>query len=324
MKAKCGPREALTACRSCLRRAWLLARLAPSFDRALGGAPGTHIHDLLGLSDADLADAVAPLEATLLISETYAQSEEALQEQLAAAGSWAICCHDPLYPAGLRSCPTAPPALVGKGDPGLLPVLARANVVTIVGSRRATSYGRGVARELGRDLAEAGIAVASGMAFGIDSSAQRGALEAGRTVAVLGCGADIAYPASHRPLWRKIVETGLVLSELAPGTPPHRWTFRARNRILAALGGVTVVVEAAEHSGSMSTARRALAIGRPVGAVPGPANSCLSAGPNQLLAEGARLIRSAQDVLDLPEVQAIEPKGVGDERSIVPKPPLDG
>ena len=106
-----------------------------------------------------------------------------------------------------------------------------------------------MARELGRELAAAGLVVVSGLAFGIDACAHRGALEAGRTVAVLGCGADVAYPASHRALWRRIEENGLVLSELPPGTGAWRWTFPARNRIMAALAGMTVVVEAARALG---------------------------------------------------------------------------
>jgi DNA processing protein len=170
--------------------------------------------------------------------------------------------------------------------------------VTIVGARRATSYGREVARELGRDLARAGMVVLSGLAFGIDACAHRGALDAGRTIAVLGCGSDRAYPASHRSLWRQISERGLVLSELPPGARPWRWTFPARNRIMAALAGMTVVVEAAARSGSLITADLAADLGREIGAVPGPVTARTSAGPNNLLAGGACLVRDAQDVLD--------------------------
>jgi DNA processing protein len=140
--------------------------------------------------------------------------------------------------------------------------------------------------------------VVSGLAFGIDACAHRGALDAGRTVAVLGCGPDVAYPAAHRSLWRRVQETGLVLSELPPGTGAWRWTFPARNRVMAALAGMTVVVEAAERSGSLITADLAADLGRDLGAVPGPVNSRISAGPNNLLAGGACLVRDAQDVLD--------------------------
>ena len=170
--------------------------------------------------------------------------------------------------------------------------------MTIVGARRATSYGREVARELGRELAAAGMIVVSGLAFGIDGCAHRGALDAGRTIAVLGCGPDVAYPASHRTLWRRICETGLVISEFPPGATPWRWTFPARNRIMAALAGMTVVVEAATRSGSLITTDLAADLGRDLGAVPGPVTSRASAGPNGLLASGAHVIRDAQDVLD--------------------------
>ena len=170
--------------------------------------------------------------------------------------------------------------------------------MTIVGARRATSYGREVARELGRELAAAGMIVVSGLAFGIDGCAHRGALDAGRTIAVLGCGPDVAYPSSHRTLWRRICETGLVISEFPPGATPWRWTFPARNRIMAALSGMTVVVEAATRSGSLITTDLAADLGRDLGAVPGPVTSRASAGPNGLLASGAHLVRDAQDVLD--------------------------
>ncbi|MFI5025343.1 MAG: DNA-processing protein DprA, partial [Solirubrobacterales bacterium] len=168
----------------------------------------------------------------------------------------------------------------------------------VVGARRASSYGREVARELGRELAAAGIVVVSGLAFGIDACAHRGALDAGLTAAVLGCGADVAYPASHRSLWRRICEKGLVLSELPPGTGAWRWSFPARNRIMAALAGMTVVVEAAPRSGSLITADLAADLGRDLGAVPGPVSSRASGGANDLLAAGACLVRDAQDVLD--------------------------
>jgi DNA processing protein len=140
--------------------------------------------------------------------------------------------------------------------------------------------------------------VVSGLAFGIDGCAHRGALETGRTIAVLGSGPDVAYPATHRSLWRQICERGVVISELPPGATPWRWTFPARNRIMAALAGMTVVVEAAARSGSLITADLAADLGREIGAVPGPVTSRASAAPNNLLAGGACLVRDARDVLD--------------------------
>jgi DNA processing protein len=189
--------------------------------------------------------------------------------------------------------------LLGRGALGLLEGIEPGAAVTIVGSRRATSYGREVARDLARELAAAGLVVTSGLAFGIDACAHRGALDAGgKTIAVLGCGPDSPYPAAHRGLWRAIAETGVVISELPPGSTPWRWSFPARNRVMAALAAMTVVVEAATRSGSLITADLAAELGRDLGAVPGPVTSRPSAGPNDLLAGGACVVRDAQDVLD--------------------------
>jgi DNA processing protein len=286
------------ACPDCLRRSRLLAHLAPYIEKVATGAVGSRSPELLRLSSEDLAEAVAPKIAAQVLSQVAAVPEGRLVAGLTAAHCWACCRHDPSFPAGLHDAADAPWALVGRGDPALLARLEPEGTVTVVGARRASTYGREVARELGRELTAAGLLVVSGLAFGIDACAHRGALEAGTTVAVLGCGADIAYPASHRSLWRRISEQGLVLSELPPGTGAWRWTFPARNRIMAALAGMTVVVEAAQRSGSLITADLAADLGRDLGAVPGPVNSRASAGANDLLAGGACLIRDAQDVLD--------------------------
>ncbi|HEU5142974.1 MAG TPA: DNA-processing protein DprA, partial [Solirubrobacterales bacterium] len=262
------------------------------------GAPGSRSPELLRLSNEDLATAAAPRVAAQVLAQVEATPERRLRQNLDAAGCWACCRHDDLYPAGLRDAADAPWALIGRGDPSLLVELEPAACVTVVGARRASSYGREVATSLGRELAAAGLVVVSGLAFGIDGCAHRGALEGGRTVAVLGCGPDLAYPAAHRSLWQRIGERGLVLSELPPRTGAWRWTFPARNRIMAALAGMTVVVEAAERSGSLITTDLAADLGRDLGAVPGPVGSRLSAGPNGLLAGGACVVRDAQDVLD--------------------------
>lgn len=287
-----------SACPECLRRARLLAHLAPYIERVATGAPGSRSPELLRLSNEDLAEAAAPKVAAQVLAQVGAVGEDRLRADLRAAQCWACCRHDSRYPSGLHDAADAPWALIGCGDPALLERLVPDGAVTVVGARRASSYGRGVARELGRELAAAGLLVVSGLAFGIDACAHRGALESGTTIAVLGCGADIAYPASHRSLWRKICEQGLVLSELPPGTGAWRWTFPARNRIMAAMAGMTVVVEAARRSGSLITADLAADLGRDLGAVPGPVNSRASAGANDLLAGGACLVRDAQDVLD--------------------------
>jgi DNA processing protein len=286
------------ACLECLRRSWLLAALGPYVERISTGEVGSRSPELLRLSNEELVEVAAPKVAEQMLARIAALSEERLNEELRLACCWACCRHGDLYPHSLRDAADAPWALIGRGSPTLLDGLEPFEAVTIVGARRATSYGREIARELGRELASAGLVVVSGLAFGIDGCAHRGAIDAGRTIAVLGCGPDVAYPASHRSLWRRICESGLVLSELPPGAPPWRWTFPARNRIMAALGGMTVVVEAATRSGSLITTDLAADLGRDLGAVPGPVTSRASAGPNALLAGGACVVRDAQDVLD--------------------------
>jgi DNA processing protein len=286
------------ACLECLRRSWLLAALGPYVEKIATGEVGSRSPELLRLSNEDLVAAAAPKVAQQLLARVAALPEEKMGEELALADCWACCRHHELYPESLRDAADAPWALIGRGSPKLLDGLEPYETVTIVGARRATSYGREIARELGRELAAAGMTVVSGLAFGIDGCAHRGAIDAGRTIAVLGCGPDVAYPASHRSLWRRICESGLVISEFPPGAPPWRWTFPARNRIMAALGGMTVVVEAATRSGSLITMDLAADLGRDLGAVPGPVTSRTSAGPNALLAAGAHVTRDAQDVLD--------------------------
>jgi DNA processing protein len=288
----------LGACVECLRRSWLLAALGPYVERVATGEVGSRSPELLRLSNEELVEVTAPKVAEQLLARIAALSEQRLNEELSLADCWACCRHGDLYPEALRDAPDAPWALIGRGDPDLLDGLQPYGAVTIVGARRATSYGREIARELGRELARAGMVVVSGMAFGIDGCAHRGALDGGRTIAVLGCGPDVAYPASHRALWRQICDSGLVLSELPPGATPWKWTFPARNRIMAALAGMTVVVEAATRSGSLITMDLAADLGRDLGAVPGPVTSRASAGPNALLASGAQVVRDAQDVLD--------------------------
>jgi DNA processing protein len=156
-----------------------------------------------------------------------------------------------------------------------------------------------VTRELGRGLGAAGVTVVSGLALGIDAQAHRGCLEGGGApVAVLACGPDVPYPRTNRRLYEQVCERGLVIAELPPGQRPFRWSFPARNRIMAGLARVTVVVEAAERSGSLITSDFAIQLGRPVGAVPGQVTSSRAAGSNALLKDGATFITSAEDVLD--------------------------
>ncbi len=304
--------SAPSACADCLRRAWLLVALSAHIERMATGSPGSRSAELLRLSDADLAAAVAPKDADRVLERIARMPEAGMRRRIDDAGCWASCHHDPRFPQALREQADGPRSLICCGDPGLLGRLDAEEVVTIVGSRRASVYGREVARDLAAELATAGLVVVSGMAYGIDGAAHRGALATGATVAVLGGAADVAYPAAHRALHRRICEHGLVISEFAPGATPWRWCFPARNRIMAALGWMTVVVEAARRSGSLITAEMATECGRDVGAVPGPVTSRGSAGANELLARGACVVRDAQDVLDAmlgPGAPRIERRG---------------
>jgi DNA processing protein len=237
-----------------------------------------------------------------------------MRSRVSTAGCWACCRHDEDYPEQLRDLGReAPACLFGRGTEKLLARLVRGECATVVGSRRPSGYGRDLAALIGRELAAAGMVVVSGMAIGIDSCSHQGALEAnGLTVAVLGAGPDAASPPRMRRLYAEIVERGLILSELPPGVTARRWTFPARNRIMAVLGAMTVVVEARGRSGSLITADLAEQLGREVGAVPGRVGASSSAGTNQLLRDGAQVIRSGQDVLDSllgPGVQRVPSAG---------------
>jgi DNA processing protein len=194
----------------------------------------------------------------------------------------------------------APVCLHGLGDRELVRRLDGPDAVTIVGSRHPSAYGLRVAGELAFELASAGVVVVSGMAIGIDAAAHRGALEAGgRTIAVLGCGPDVVYPRRERALHAQLVDAGAIVSEYEPGTPAAPNQFPARNRIMAALGGAVVVVEATDPSGSLITADEGIRLGRAVGAVPGSVGVAASRGTNRLIKEGGELVRDARDVLDL-------------------------
>ncbi len=214
---------------------------------------------------------------------------------------WRIARGDRGYPEALLDLDErAPEAIHGCGDRAVVAGWDSKAAVTIVGSRRASPYGVSVAEELGSLLAAAGLSVVSGMARGIDAAAHRGALaEGGTTVAVLGGGPDVVYPPGERRLYERIVDRGAAISEWPAGQQIAPWCFPARNRIMAALSAVTIVVEGASRSGSLITAREATDMNRDVGAVPGPVNSWLSGGTNDLLFDGAKVIRDAQDVLDL-------------------------
>ncbi|MHB0947655.1 MAG: DNA-processing protein DprA [Gemmatimonadaceae bacterium] len=201
------------------------------------------------------------------------------------------------WPPQLRDLPVPPETLWYLGDAALL---RRTPVIAIVGTRDATPYGLRVAADLARAFARAGALVVSGMARGIDAAAHRAALDAaGATVAVLGTGADVPYPAGHRALHQRLAREALVISQFPPGQRAFRGCFPRRNLVIAALSGITIVVEAGFKSGALLTAHAALDLGRVVAAVPGPIDSPQSAGTNELLRDGAVVIASAADALQL-------------------------
>lgn len=213
---------------------------------------------------------------------------------------WAACEHSALYPQGLHGLSDRPHVLFGAGRSDRFQELCAGDGVAIVGARRASSYGRDVAYSLGNEMSAVGICVVSGMALGIDGAAHRGAIQAGgRTIAVLAGGPDLPYPPSHKRLYEQIVESGCVVSENPPGTRAKRWAFPARNRIIAALSQMTILVEGTENSGARHTADFADQMDLIVAAVPGPVTSPLSQKPNELLRrEHVKLIRGAADVFE--------------------------
>jgi DNA processing protein len=217
--------------------------------------------------------------------------------RLAALGFRFVARSDPAFPTLLRAIHDPPPGLFLRGG-AELDVLSRA-AVAVVGARACSAYGRQVARSHGRELGAAGLVVVSGLALGIDAAAHRGCLDAGGTaLGVLAGGADVPYPRRSAGLYSRITAGGAVVSELPPGQRAYRWAFPARNRIMAGLSAVVVVVEAADPSGSLITSTFAGQLGRTVAAVPGRVTSRFSAGSNGLLKDGALVVTSARDILD--------------------------
>ncbi len=223
-------------------------------------------------------------------------SVEAVWEVHRRAGVAVALPGDPGFPAELRLDHEPPAVLFWRGDPAAL----AGRRVAIVGTRRCSRYGRDVAYELGHDLAAHGVRVVSGLALGIDGAAHRGALGAaagGPPIAVVGSGLDVVYPPAHRELWEQVAAGGLLLSEAPLGARPEPWRFPVRNRVIAALAEVVVVVESGEKGGSRHTVEAAMARDRPVMAVPGSVRSPVSSYTNGLLADGCHPVRDALDVL---------------------------
>ena len=210
-------------------------------------------------------------------------------------GNRIMCCHDPDYPPLLLQLPAPPPLLYIHGNAAILaePQLA------MVGSRNPSGSGQRTATEFARHLSAAGLTITSGLALGIDAASHQGALDAGgTTIAVMGTGLDRVYPARHRDLARQIAEQGALVSEFPVGTPPVAENFPRRNRIISGLSLGTLVVEAALRSGSLISARNAGEQGREVFAIPGSIHNPLARGCHHLIRQGAKLVETAQDVID--------------------------
>jgi DNA processing protein len=232
-------------------------------------------------------------------------------ERHVAAGVTTLLRDDPRYPAALRGDQEPPAVLFADGDLGALGDVR----VAIVGTRRCTGAGAGFARELGRELTDAGVTVVSGLALGIDGAAHRGVLEAGGApVAVVGSGHDVVYPARHRDLWARVRDTGLMLSEAPLGTRPVAWRFPARNRIIAALSHLVVVVESHAAGGSLLTVKEAADRDVPVMAVPGSVRQPSCEGTNRLIAEGCAPVLDSTDVLVALGLTAAARAGERDDR----------
>ncbi len=278
----------------------LVARLAePGDERVADALAETDARDIVarvaGGRAGPLTDLLGPRLGRL-------GGPDDLPDDLAIAerlGARVLIPSDPQWPAGLADLPVPPVCLWTRGAVDLAVVTRRS--VAVVGARAASAYGIDRAGEIAAGLVTRGFTVVSGGAFGIDAAAHKGALAAGGvTVAVLACGIDRAYPQAHAHLLQVIAGTGAVVTELPPGAAPYRGRFLQRNRLIAAMTGGVIVVEAALRSGSLQTAGRAADLGRPVGAVPGPVTSVASAGCHQAVRDQlAVLVTDAAEAADL-------------------------
>ncbi len=263
----------------------VLAELLRKFSsvEAIARAPAAALHGA-GLSAQAVAAISKPNHAQLDVDASW----------LSTIGNSFVSCQSQDYPVLLAEISDAPIGLFVRGNASVLslPQLA------IVGSRNPTASGRETAESFAAHLANCGLAITSGLAIGIDAASHEGALRAGGvTVAVCGTGLDTVYPRSHVALAERIIERGALVSEFPPNTPPHKFHFPRRNRIISALSLGTLVVEAAIHSGSLITAKYAAEQGREVFAIPGSIHNPMARGCHQLLRQGAKLVESAEDIL---------------------------
>ncbi len=268
------------------------ARMAGKLLREFGSPGAIFSASLTALEAQRLPAAVAQaLHSRQPLSDA---ARELAQAQ--AAGCRLLTWDEPEYPSRLREIYDPPPLLYVRGNVELL----NRHVISIVGSRRPTPYGNQVAERLARDLADRGLVIASGLARGIDACAHKGALSSalGTTIGVLGCGIDVVYPKENKKIFQEIEQRGAIISEFPLGTFPAPQNFPIRNRIIAGMALGVVVVEGAQYSGSLITARLGMEFGREVFGVPGNVTQPSSFGPNQLIKQGAKLVTGWEDVVE--------------------------
>lgn len=293
------------------------AELAPRAWRLLVERFGSP-EGVLDASDTELAaikGISAQVRTRIVTARDHHEKAEAVLARLEEIGATAVPFDSPDYPPLLKQIPDPPGLLYVRGQ------LTEADrfSIAIVGSRHPRPYGLQMSRKLGEDLARGGLTVVSGGARGIDSAAHEGALASGgRTIAVLGCGVDISYPAENRDLFTRIASQGAVVSEFPPGAPPESWRFPRRNRIISGISRGVIVCDATEDSGSLITATCAAEHNRDVFAVPGNVDSGHNKGAHRLLKEGAKLVENAEDVF---AELGMEP-GPGPAPSPVPVPEI--
>jgi DNA processing protein len=279
---------------------WVALALTPGLGARMAGKLLREFGSPGAIFDASLTSLEAqrlPAAVAQALHSKQPLSDAARELASVQASSCRLLTWDePQYPARLREIYDPPPLLYVLGNPELL----NRHSVAIVGARRPTPYGNQIAERLGRDLAQRGLAVASGLARGIDACAHKGALSVadGVTIGVLGCGIDVVYPKENKKVFAEIERRGVIVSEFPMGTFPAPQNFPIRNRMIAGMSLGVVVVEGAQYSGSLITARLAMEFGREVFAVPGNVTQPMSFGPNLLIKQGAKLVVGWEDVVE--------------------------
>lgn len=298
--------------------------LSPQRQLALLRAFGSPA-EIFAADDDDIlvVEGITDLHLSKLRKARQDDAPERDAQKLKAMGARLLTYTDDDYPALLRQIPDPPMLLYVLGELQLADQL----LIAMVGTRRPSQYGRQVAHDLARDLAQAGAIIVSGLAVGIDGAAHQGALDGkGRTIAVLGCGLDVIYPRAHAKLRERIISNGALITEMPLGVHPQAWHFPVRNRIISGLSLATIVVEAPHNSGALITADWALEQGREVFVVPGPITNPRFKGNHQLLKEGAQLIECADDVfnaLGIPK-ETLKPAEGAPAKEALPMPSLPG